>query len=508
MPEELIIAGLGPGNPGLVPIAAVDEAKSAVNVFVRTKYHPSVGVLTAHGIRISSFDQLYEECHSFQEVYSGIASRVLDAARTGKTVYFVPGSPMVMERSVELLLQESSVCGINVRIIPALSSADAVLTALKMTSRGYVLVDAYDLGDTSVELAGSTVPTIVSQVHDKFLMSQAKLWLLERIVPEFKVYIVRAAGVPGEERVLEVALEDLDRVLEPDHLTSVVVPPVSEKFLLRDTFGSTRWAGRKFDEFMTLIAKLRGEGGCPWDKNQTYESLTRYVLEEAYEVVEAVRDNNPEKLAEELGDLLLEIALYSQIGFERVEFDAAQVIEGISRKIVRRHPHVFGKENLKTPEDVRRRWEEIKMVEKGHRSDEGSLMDRVPKGLPALMRACKQQELAAGVGFDWDNVFGPLSKVEEELGEVRGAVEAGNPERISGEIGDLLYACVNLARHLQVDPEAALSGAIAKFAKRFREVEREVKGLDRNMKDLDLGTLDGFWEKAKQREKTDYKREE
>jgi len=255
-----------------------------------------------------------------------------------------------------------------------------------------------------------------------------------------------------------------------------------------------------WQRFLDVIAALRGEHGCPWDKEQTYESLTRYVLEEAHEVVGSVLEKDANKLQEELGDLLLEIGLYCQIASERGDFLPEDVLSGIIEKLVRRHPHVFGDETILTAGEVRNRWDQIKRKEPGRYEEGHSLMDEVQEGLPALMKAQKQQVVAAGVGFDWDSTEPVLEKIHEELGELKRAREQGETTAIRDEVGDLLYACVNLARKVGVDAETALLGTVGKFARRFRHIEKEV--LERNlvMKEQSLEFLDTLWEKAKEKE--------
>jgi MazG family protein len=258
---------------------------------------------------------------------------------------------------------------------------------------------------------------------------------------------------------------------------------------------------RAWSRFLSVVEALRGENGCPWDKEQTYESLTRYVLEEANELVSAALQKDADKLKEELGDLLLEIGLYCQIAKERGDFMPGDVLQGITEKLVRRHPHVFGDETLKTPDQVKERWADIKRNEPGRYRKDHSLMDEVQKGLPALMQAERQQALAAEVGFDWDSPDPVFLKVEEELREIKEAQKTHDPERLRAEVGDLLYACVNLARKLGVDAETSLLGTIDKFSRRFKQVEEEVRSRGLDMKEQGLEYLDSLWEQAKSREK-------
>ncbi len=254
---------------------------------------------------------------------------------------------------------------------------------------------------------------------------------------------------------------------------------------------------RAWTNFLAVVAALRGPDGCPWDKQQTYASLTQYVLEEAWEVAVGALEGDANKLREELGDLLLEIALYCQIAAERGDFSPRDVLLGITEKLIRRHPHVFGDRDAESPEEVEALWAEIKRSEPGRYEKAHSLMDEVPKGMPGLMRAQRQQTLAGQEGFDWDGPGPVFDKIEEELKELREATDGGVQENIRVEMGDLLYACVNLARHLKVDAETAILGAVNKFGGRYREMERRLASRGVTVRDADEKELDRLWEDIK-----------
>ncbi len=495
-PNRLTIAGLGPGRADLIPDATIAAAKKASRVLVRTENHPAVPILVQQGIRFETFDALYEEANDFDRLYPLIAERVLESARAQDTVYLVPGNPLLAERTVEIILASEE--GQGVTVIPATGFAEAVLLALNRPApSGYALVDAYDIHRGNVVTGPSTVsPTILFQTHDYFMMSTAKLWLLEYLPADFQVLIVDAAGSGEGERVVPVPIEDLDRAGIAGPLTSVFVPTVPQASGGEQP-GPDEGAWLRF---LSVLATLRGEHGCPWDKEQTYESLTHYVLEEANEVVASVLEKDANKLQEELGDLLLEIGLYCQIARERGDFQPNDVLSGITRKLIRRHPHVFGDETIESSGEVRKRWEQIKREEPGRYEEGHSLMDEIQKGLPALMRAQKQQSLAAGAGFDWESADPVRHKIEEELAELDRACAAGNPEAVKDEAGDLLYACVNLARKIGVEAETALLGTVAKFGRRFRYIERELEKRNLSMREQSLEFLDSLWEKAKEEE--------
>jgi tetrapyrrole methylase family protein/MazG family protein len=256
-------------------------------------------------------------------------------------------------------------------------------------------------------------------------------------------------------------------------------------------------------QLVEVMAKLRGEGGCPWDREQTQESLKPYVIEEAFEVLEAVESGRPDKLCEELGDLLLQVIFHAEIAAETGQFDIDDVIEGIVAKLIRRHPHVFGTVAVDGVAGVLDNWEKIKQSEKP--GERPSALDGIPKDFPALMKAEKIQGKAARVGFDWGNLEGPLAKVKEEFGEFEAVLdpaalpEEGSPawSRLEDELGDILFAMVNVARVLKIHPELALRRTIAKFDKRFRYIEAAAAVAGKNLPEMTLAEMDEYWEEAK-----------
>lgn len=251
------------------------------------------------------------------------------------------------------------------------------------------------------------------------------------------------------------------------------------------------------------MARLRATDGCPWDREQTHESLLPYLMEESTEVVEAVQSKDMHHICEELGDVLLQIVFHAQIASEAQQFDILQVVDGIAAKLVRRHPHVFAEATAETPEDVTTQWEKIKAEEKAAKAGAASsgtkmpsVLDKVSRALPTLARAQKLQARAAKVGFDWPDVQGVWAKVREEIAELEVEMNAGNQGLFAEELGDLFFALVNLARHARVDADVALIGANAKFERRFRRVE-QLAGGGESMKGQSLEQLDLFWDQAK-----------
>ncbi|NLS44903.1 MAG: nucleoside triphosphate pyrophosphohydrolase [Firmicutes bacterium] len=254
---------------------------------------------------------------------------------------------------------------------------------------------------------------------------------------------------------------------------------------------------------VNIMAELRAEDGCPWDRKQTHKSLRPYLVEEAYEAIQAIDDMDDKALCEELGDVLLQVVFHSEVADERGKFNITHVLKGIIEKMVRRHPHVFGDAEAKDSEAVLVNWERIKQKEHAEDSigkEVDSILGNVPKVMPALMRAIKVQSKASRVGFDWPDIEGPLSKVDEEYAELREARKAGDIDAIEEEIGDVLFALVNVSRFLKVDPEIALGKAVDKFISRFRYIEREARKNRRQLEDMTLEDMDALWEKSKEAE--------
>jgi tetrapyrrole methylase family protein / MazG family protein len=254
----------------------------------------------------------------------------------------------------------------------------------------------------------------------------------------------------------------------------------------------------KYDlqDLMEIMKLLRSENGCPWDREQTHESLKKYLIEETYEVLEVIDLNDKDRLCEELGDLLLQIVFHARIASEEGTFDMSDVITGISRKMVQRHTHVFGDAKADTPDEVVSNWEAIKKREKGMES-QTSVLKGVPANLPALMRSYKVQQKAAQVGFDWEHAEDVLEKVKEEILELEDVYNSKNVERITDEMGDVLFSLVNLSRFLKIQPELALTGTVNKFIKRFEYVEQESTKAGKKLEEMTLAEMDELWEKAK-----------
>ncbi|SHH96334.1 nucleoside triphosphate pyrophosphohydrolase [Clostridium grantii] len=476
------IVGLGPGNIDALTIGTLNVLKESSNVFFRTEIHPNVKDLKEFGINFCSYDYLYETLDKFDDVYSSMAKDLVEKHKEYKDiVYAVPGHPLVAEKSVALLLELCKIENVAVEILPAVSFIDAIVESLKLDPiNGLKIVDSFDLNN---QIFDKRVDTIITQVYDKFIASEVKISLSQYYRDDTEIYFVRAAGVKGLESIRMISLYELDRQEDIDYLTSVYIPKNVN-------------SSKDFNDLLNIMGKLRSEDGCPWDIEQTHASLKRCLIEECYEVLEAIDDQDVDGIIEELGDVLLQVVFHSQIGKEDGYFNVNDVIEGICNKLIQRHPHVFNEGHVENSEQVLINWENIKKEEKGFNSYTEELK-HVAKNLPSLIRADKIQRKAAKAGFDWDDISFVFDKIIEEFEEVKEVYKSQNKLRIKEEIGDLIFSLVNLSRFLDIDPEFALNYTIDKFISRFEYIEKSTINKGLCLEQMTLKEMDKLWEEAK-----------
>ncbi|MBM7866401.1 bifunctional methyltransferase/pyrophosphohydrolase YabN [Heliomicrobium gestii] len=529
----ITVVGLGAGDPGHLTRAGWEALRQADRLFLRTAIHPTVPYLMESGFAFATFDSLYESADSFDDLYREIARRLIEAAELGPITFAVPGHPRVGEKAVALLLDEARRRGWPVAVIPGVSFLEALYTALGFDpARGLTVLDGLDLAPEDLDRRRGTV---ITQVYAQRVASDVKLTLMDVYGDEHPITVIRAAGVAGEERIAEIPLYELDRLDWVDHLTSVYVPPLpagAQPAAMSETGESGETVDRReragaienpdqyaLDPLVEVMGRLLAPEGCPWDREQTHQSLKPYLLEEAYEVLEAIDLDDDSKLKEELGDVLLQVVFHGLIAEGEGRFRIGEIVETITEKMIRRHPHVFADTKVANADEVLVNWEAIKAKEKGDKpAGSPSGIDRVSTAMPSLLRAEKVQKKAAQFGFDWPDEKGPLAKVREEWGELLEA--AGYPgaecgldapldtvlasrdaSRLRDELGDLLFAVVNVSRFLRVNPEEALQRTVDKFIGRFRFVEDCCRRDGREMARCALEELDVYWEQAKQRER-------
>lgn len=483
MANKIIVMGLGAGDLNQLPYGVYKKLKKVERCYTRTIDHPVIAELQQEGILFDSFDAVYEKYDTFKEVYEHISDTLIELAEEKDVLYTVPGHPMVAEMTVQLLLEKTASRNIELSIEGGQSFLDALFQAVKIDPiDGFQLLDGTALKKEELQV---TQHLIIGQVYDGFMASEVKLTLMEKYPDDYEVALVTAAG--SEQEVVKwLPLYELDREAELSNLTSVYVPPIKDAALLNKEFVNLR----------RIIAELRGPNGCPWDQQQTHESLKKYLLEEAYELIDAINDDDTDAIISELGDVLLQVMLHAQIGEDEGMFSVDDVIEAISEKMIRRHPHVFGDTEVSGVDDVKNNWAEIKRSERNEQDPE-SLLDGVEKSLPQLLVAYDYQKRAAKVGFDWEEEAPMWDKVMEEIAEFREAVQFKDKKEMQNEYGDIIFALVNIARFFDIYPEEALQGTNRKFAGRFQYIEQCIKQEGKQFTDYTLEQLDQFWNEAK-----------
>jgi tetrapyrrole methylase family protein / MazG family protein len=484
--NKIEIIGLGAGDLNQLPLGVYRKLQGGNRVFLRTKEHPVIIELEKEGMEYTSFDEVYESFDQFEAVYQEISQRLITEVQKETIIYAVPGHPLVAERTVQLLLERARAGEVQIEILGGHSFIDAMFQAIKIDPiEGFQLLDGTFLKKEQLQI---TQHLIISQVYDQFVASDVKLTLMELLPADYPITIITEAGGKGESLKV-VPLYELDHEVTLNNLTSLYVPPVTEEILLR----------KQFFKLREIIAALRGPNGCPWDKKQTHESLKKYLIEETFEVVDAINRGDDDLLIEELGDVLLQVMLHAQIGEDEGYFSIDDIIETLANKMVRRHPHVFGTEVAENAEEVVSLWEDIKQKEKGEQKE--SLLAEVGYELPNLVRAFELQKKAAKVGFDWNDVEPALEKVQEEIAELRIEMKKGSEhqESLMMEYGDILFALVNVGRFLKIQPEEALFTANEKFKRRFEYIEESVKRSGKAFSDYTLDELDKFWDEAKRK---------
>lgn len=536
---RIIVAGLGPGAWEQVTLEVKTLLDGADEVYLRTTTHPTAEHLPGH-LKVHSFDHLYEREARFEDIYRQIAEELVRLASIEgerPVIYCVPGHPAVGEASVRQLRRLCAEKGMEVELVAGLSFIEPVCSTLGVDplERGLQIVDGTELAgygqssqsstpankdekqepflfspyslpvepDAFPALAGLSpmYPVLLCQVYSDRVASACKLLLMERYPDEHPVTIVLNAGVPDQEQVISTTLAEMDRGHGINHLACIYLPPLEPLSLPRE-----------FQSLVYVMGRLRGPGGCPWDREQTHDSIKHHLLEEAYEAVDAMDAGDPDILAEELGDLLLQVVFHSQLAVSNEEFTLADVVGHIVAKLIRRHPHVFGDVQVTGAEHVLRNWEVIKAGEREAKAKAGRKFDSaqaaeqglegtglllsVPRAMPALERAQQLQVRASRIGFDWNDISGVFDKVREELDELER--EEGKQRRTE-ELGDLLFSLVNLAQWMGINAEEALRRADDKFLARFTAMEEEIVRKGGKLRGMSVDEMEEVWQEVKKR---------
>ena len=477
----ITIVGLGPGDPAHLTREAWEVLAGADEVYVRTGRHPTVPGLPA-GVAWHSFDHLYETLDTLPEVYETIADEILALGlRAEGVIYAVPGHPLMGESSVQLILARAGEEDLPVRIVEGLSFVEPTLSLLGLDGlAGLQLADATDLAMAYHSALDPGRPALVGQLWGRQMAGEVKLTLMNAYPDEHQVTLIRGAGTAAAAR-WDLPLYELDQSPEIDHLTTLYVPPLA--------------GAAGLPALQETVARLRAPDGCPWDQEQTHQSLRSDLLEETYEVLAALDTEDDEKLAEELGDLLMQIAMHVQIAAEGGAFRFADVIGRIDAKLKRRHPHVFGQIEVEDTGEVLRNWETIKAQERAASGKEKeSPLAGLPTSLPALARAQALAERVARFGFDWPDVVGLLDHVVEGAANLAAAGSSGARERI---LGDLLFSLARVASKLDLDAESALRHTCDHFVRRYAAMERQACDHGLDLAVLSLDEQKTLWQEAK-----------
>ena len=479
--HQLTIVTLGTGGEMFLTRGVERALREAQCVVLRTERHPMAAFLQAEGIAYESLDALYESCEDFDLFNHKAAQQVLAMCKEQPVCYAV--SDASFDTTVAAIQKEKP-SSAKVTVLPGVSHAERCLSMLENHA------DALRLYTAEAFLPARVSPQedlLLLEVHSRECAGECKLKLLDLMPEETQITFITGSEQTGELKRKTIALYEMDRQKGYDHLAAVYVPSVP--MLERTRFN--------MDDLMAVVAKLRAPDGCPWDREQTHESLLPDLLEESYEYIQAVRDNDVDHMYDELGDVLLQIALHTQIAIEHGDFTIDDVTSAICYKMIERHTHVFGQVKADTAEDVLNNWEAFKREQRGIQTH-AQAMEEVSLGLSSLLRAYKVQKKARKVGFDFDGALDALAKVHEEADEIRENIENGEDPEM--ELGDLFFAAVNVCRLCKKDPDIALTASTNKFIKRFKNMENVIKTAGKSLEDLTLSEMDVYWNAGKRDE--------
>lgn len=470
--KSITVVSLGPGSPSLLTVGALQALREARRVILRTGQCQAAQYLREQGIVFETLDHLHDTSEDFEELIERTVDTIKQAARDGGVCYAVLDA--AWDETVAALRRECPV-----KVLPGVPLSAPFLAAAP-PQRDIEIQPASGLNVTSTQH-----PLLIVEVNSRILAGECKLQLLRWLDGGQEILFFP----PGQEErpFISLPLEDMDRQPRYDHTCAVLIPALP--LMQRTRFD--------FYDLVRIMALLRGEGGCPWDREQTHQSLRRYLIEEAYEAAAAIDEEDWDHLADELGDVLLQIVFHARVGEDTGTLELNDITTHICQKMIDRHRHIFGKDRCDTPEAVKDNWEKIKKQERGF-TTHGQVLSGVPRNLPSLVRADKVQQKAANVGFDWPDARQALDKAQEELGEVREALP-GERKHLEEEVGDLLFACVHAARMMGIDSDTALAKATEKFISRFCAMENAILQAGKRFEDLTISEMDVYWKGSKQR---------
>jgi tetrapyrrole methylase family protein/MazG family protein len=456
--------------PAALTIAQQNTLLSNRRRFIQTEKHPSAQVLRELRLSYTSMDDLFESSEDFDALNDAIAERLCGA---GDCVYIATGS--IQNSQLPAILIAAQKGGIRVHVLPHLSAGEVAFPEREPA----IGISAHDLP----EQIDPGQNYVVEEIDSRIAAGEAKLYLSEYI-PDESVVILACIEAGGDYVAREIKLCELDRQKNYDATTILYIP--HSEYEQRSRHG--------FDDVMRIVRRLRAQNGCPWDREQTHASLKNALLEESYELIDAIDEGDDVHICEELGDVLLQVAMHAVIGEEQSAFTARDACTELVEKLIFRHPHVFGSVRVSGSDEVLQNWDALKMSQRGQTTQTEALRS-IPKSFPALLRSRKVQKKAADVGFDWENAQQAFYKIAEETEELRAAMEQdGN---VAEEMGDLLFAVVNVARLAKLEPEFLLMQATDKFIARFAQMEALAHARGYALSDLSFAEQDKLWDEAK-----------
>ena len=478
--NRVTVIPIGTGDERLLTLEAAEALKTAKQLVLRTEKHPVALFLQREGIAYTSLDALYDACEDFEIFKQAAAVHLMEMSMKDEVCYAVADS--AMDTSV-MALARLKPKELSMIVLPGVSHADRCLAMLGLQSPSVRLFAASEFSAARIS-PGEAL--FLCEIHSRECAGNCKIRLLELLPADLKVTFFWG-NEQGEISEVLIDLCELDRQKQYDHMAACYVPAVS--MAERTRFD--------MDDLVEIMKQLRGGNGCPWDREQTHETLLTNLLEECYEFIGAVREDDPDHMYDELGDVLLQVVFHAEMARQRGDFDILDVTTAISQKMRERHTHIFGTEKADTAEQVLDNWESIKRSQRGITSTAEAMKD-ISTGLSALMRAWKVQHKAAKVGFDFPSAQEALLKIYEEADEVRENLERGvDPEK---ELGDVLFSVVNVCRLCGKNPDIALFSATNQFISRFEKMENSIKSKGKCVKDLTLSEMDVYWSAEKQAE--------
>lgn len=480
MKPTVTVVSLGPGDPQLMTLQTADCLRHAQKLILRTQQHPVAAWLQEQEISFVSFDKYYDLFWDFDELNQAIARKLWEEAAQQNVTYAVMDA--TSDASIAAI---AAACPENGQLIrlPGVSRADACISSIpaaQLQAAGLRILPALSCAQAAHD---PRLPLLITEIDAQVLAGDVKLWLGDLYDEEMTVTFF-PSSVQHPQEPVQIQLMELDRQKVYDHTVSVFIPPVPMAARQRFCFA----------DLVEILDILRGDHGCPWDKEQTHQTLRKYLIEEAYETAAAIDEDDPDHLADELGDVLLQVVFHANVGKSHGTFTISDVTTAICQKMMYRHAHIFGTDKCETAADVSANWERLKKAEK-HLNTQGEVLADVSKALPALMRASKVQKKAGQVGFDWDSAAEALPKVHEEAEEVLAELQASRDP--GEELGDLLFSCVNVARLCGKDPEEALTYATEKFIRRFTAMENLIISDGKSLEGLTLSEMDVYWSQVK-----------